>query len=275
MVYINIDGNIMMYRRGILRKIINNTDFFAIKIYADKVLMSNNRLYTIIEKKNSHKLFELEFENEDDYIVDDFSRLFVKINSGCYIIYDKFFLQEISTKANSSHNIFCNTKHPPYYYVDAENNLIAHSYSNGKKILDNCVDLLHFYNEDYIGRDDYIIYSKKNIIFEINLNSLSIKKICNLCESSIIKNIDDYLLNSKGEMYRFNRRNKIYTKLEILENMNVVDFNNNDELYIQTSENKIYIVRECTLLVQYVDNGHFGMIKKNNIKSANNIHIGF
>lgn len=276
MIYINNNNIYKKYESCSCIKsetIINDTEYLPLRAYNNVLLMSDGKLYIFT---NDRKLFLIKMNQGYDYVVDDpnnFTNLFVKINSKYYEIYEKM-LYEIPVIANNCDNIYItytNNSHY-YYYVNINNELMFLDTCNQSKlsiILDDDVNSILYVS----SRDKHIIYVKNDIIIYskiINLTQLTNSYAIDYIGGPIIKASGEFILDSYNNLYTLTCVNGKYDTKKISER--AIDFYHGFcYVHITKTENKIYSISTFDYNENYIDIGHFGK-KYSNTKSANNVH---
>lgn len=161
MTCINCENKIINVHNSLPYEIINNTKYFPVCIFHNKILMSDGKIYIV--KYGYDKLSILKLSTKENYVCDpiDFTGDYVKIGSpGEYYEINLTCLIKINIAAKNPHNIIKNVYSNSYYYVDVDNKLMMYGRLDGSyTFLDDNVDLLL----DTI--EFFIVYVKNNIIY--------------------------------------------------------------------------------------------------------------
>lgn len=279
MIYINEDNIIISCDAFYTHKhVVNNTGYLPLHVHGNTLLLSDRRLYKIHDDKLSILYLKQKNYYAIDYVIDsaDFTDKFAKINSEHYDIYGIWLLKNPAI-ANNSYNIkriLCEHYEYKYYYVNVNNELAVFGElhkSEKHTILDNNVSSILYRN--YQSDDHCIIYMKNNAIIYSrisNFTQLTDHYVIDYVGQSIIKSSDDFLLDSRNDLYQFIKDNKKVITKKISDS--VVDFYCDSTCtYITDTENRIYCIDKNNYSRKYIGVGHFGRSLRNT-KSANNTY---
>lgn len=280
MYYINADNKIMTYKFAGSIEIINNTGYEPLCCRGNIILMTNDKLYCVVNCLHRNiKVLKIITAPVDDYVCnsDDFTDSFVKINSPEeYYEIRGTVLKKIPIIAKNSHNIisvrYHNSSNTGYYYIAMDNNLMYYNQSDGVcKILDNNVDSILLYKKKYY-QGNYIIYYKNNTVICsecCDAQQIVSSHAIDYSGSSVIKTFDNLVLDSDGCLYKFIFDTSVSAVIKKISS-DVKNFNQWEFILLVTdSENNMYEINYQGEVIGNVGDNCYFERRRCNIKSAN------
>jgi hypothetical protein len=279
--YIDTNDKIMIVANNKPNEIVNDTGFLPLACHSDVFLMSNYKLYKVINLSLQ--------QIGSDYVVDsnDFTDRFVQINSEFYEIIGTT-LRKIVIKPKNCLAIITDQRN--CYYIDTNNKLLLCRYYKldaadiNSLFLDSDVDLTLYCTGCYVtGNSSYVVCSKANkiVCYEILRTSIQLPTLSSNIEligdthhifniniriidydGTIIKSMHEFFLDSDNNLYMINQsqissvyvdyyRYNFTVKLTDIP-VSVRDFNVSSSGFIYLdADNKIYSI------IEQIDRGYF------------------